>query len=150
MGKSLKACVFQTRVSLSLCTGVELCFSPSLNVQSLGPQQNSCVVCAASRILDLGRSPLYMYILGPTTRRCIAPGFLNLCLVEIVAFDFPARAVHVQSPMHGVHIWPEVLVWTPETLRASQNEKNTSVLCCLYLSADNNALAYNSGGGWRG
>ena len=46
----------------------------------------------------------------------------------------PARAVYVQSPMHGVHTWPKVLVWTPETLRASLSESDTSVPCCLYLS----------------
>ena len=65
------------------------------------------------------------------SRRCIVPGFLNLCLVEIVLSADPA---YVQSLMHGVHTWPKVLVWTPETLRASQSEKDTSVPCCLYLS----------------
>ena len=35
---------------------------------------------------------------------------------------------------HGVHTWLKVLVWTPETLRASQSERDTSVPCCLYLS----------------
>ena len=58
---------------------------------------------------------------------------------EIVLSDDPARAVHVQSPMHGVHTWPKVLVWTPET-----SERDTSVPCCLYLSEDSNALAYIS------
>ena len=81
------------------------------------------------------------------SRRCIVPGFLNLCLVEIVLSADPARAVYVQSPMHGVHTWPKVLVWTPETLRASQSERDTSVPCCLYLSEDSNALAYISRGG---
>ena len=80
------------------------------------------------------------------SRRCIVPGFLNLCLVEIVLSADPARAVYVQSPMHGVHTWPKVLVWTPETLRASQSERDTSVPCCLYLSEDSNALAYISVG----
>ena len=75
---------------------------------------------------------------------------LNLCLVEIVLFADPARAVHVQSPMHGVHTWPKVLVWTPETLRASQSERDTSAPCCLYLSEDSNALAYISRGGRAG
>ena len=42
----------------------------------------------------------------------------------------PARAVYVQSPMHGVHTRPKVLVWTPEALRASQSERDTSVPCC--------------------
>ena len=59
---------------------------------------------------------------------------------EIVLSADPARAVYVQSPMHGVHTWPKVLVWTPETLRASQSERDTSVPCCLYLSEDSNAL----------
>ena len=113
-------------------------------MQSLGPQQSSCVVFAAWLILGLGHSVIY--ILMPTTRRCIVPGFLNLCLVEIVPFAFPARAVHVQSPMHGVHTWPKVLVWTPETVRALQSERDISVPCCLYLSEDSNALAYISGG----
>ena len=81
------------------------------------------------------------------SRRCIVPGFLNLCLVEIVLSADPARAVYVQSPMHGVHTWPKVLVWTPETLRASQSERDTSVPCCLYLSEDSNALDSISGGG---
>ena len=63
---------------------------------------------------------------------------------EIVLSADPARAVYVQSPMHGVHTWPKVLVWTPETLRASQSERDTSVPCCLYLSEDSNALAYIS------
>ena len=58
---------------------------------------------------------------------------------EIVLSADPARAVYVQSPMHGVHTWPK-LVWTPETLRASQSERDTSVPCCLYLSEDSNAL----------
>ena len=80
------------------------------------------------------------------SRRCIVPGFLNLCLVELVLSADPARAVYVQSPMHGVHTWPKVLVWTPETLRASQSERDTSVPCCLYLSEDSNALAYISPG----
>ena len=44
---------------------------------------------------------------------------------EIVLSADPARAVYVQSPMHGVHTWHKVLVWTPETLRASQT------LACL-------------------
>ena len=35
---------------------------------------------------------------------------------EIVLSANP-RAVYVQSPMHGVHTWLKVLVWTPETLR---------------------------------
>ena len=83
------------------------------------------------------------------SRRCIVPGFLNLCLVEIVLPADPARAVYVQSPMHGVHTWPKVLVWTPETLRASQSERDTSVPCCLYLSEDSNALAYISRGRGR-
>ena len=61
----------------------------------------------------------------------------------------PARAVYVQSPMHGVHTWPKVLVWTPETLRASQSERDTSVPCCLYLSEDSNALDSISRGGWE-
>ena len=74
------------------------------------------------------------------SRQCIVPGFLNLCLVEIVLSADPARADYVQSPMHGVHTWPKVLVWTPETLRASQSERDTSVPCCLYLSEDSNAL----------
>ena len=52
----------------------------------------------------------------------------------------PARADYVQSPMHGVHTWSKVLVWTPETLRASQSERDTSVPCCLYLSEDSNAV----------
>ena len=47
---------------------------------------------------------------------------------EIVLSADPARAVYVQSPMHGVHTWPKVLVWTPETLRASQSERT---LACL-------------------
>ena len=59
---------------------------------------------------------------------------------EIVLSADPARADYVQSPMHGVHTWPKVLVWTPETLRASQSERDTSVPCCLYLSEDSNAL----------
>ena len=106
------------------------------------------------------------------SRQCIVPGFLNLCLVEIVLSADPARADYVQSPMHGVHTWPKVLVWTPETLRASQSERDTSVPCCLYLSEDSNALdsiswgrceggeggegggggegAEGGGGGWRG
>ena len=63
---------------------------------------------------------------------------------EIVLSADPARAVYVQSPMHGVHTWPKVLVWTPETLRASQSERDTSVPCCLYRSEDSNALAYIS------
>ena len=63
---------------------------------------------------------------------------------EIVLSADPARAVYVQSPMHGVHTWPKVLVWTPETLRASESERDTSVPCCLYLSEDSNALAYIS------
>ena len=63
---------------------------------------------------------------------------------EIVLSADPARAVYVQSPMHGVHTWPKVLVWTPETLRASQSERDTSVPCCLYLSEDSNALDYIS------
>ena len=46
---------------------------------------------------------------------------------EIVLPADPARAVYVQSPMHGVHTWPKVLVWTPETLRASQSQRDTSV-----------------------
>ena len=83
------------------------------------------------------------------SRRCIVPGFLNLRLVEIVLSADPARAVYVQSPMHGVHTWPKVLVWTPETLRASQSERDTSVPCCLYLSEDSNALDYISRGGAR-
>ena len=29
---------------------------------------------------------------------------------EIVLSADPARAVYVQSPMHGVHTWPKVLV----------------------------------------
>ena len=56
----------------------------------------------------------------------------------------PARAVYVQSPMHGVHTWFKVLVWTIETLRVSQSERETSVPCCLYLSEDSNA-AVNAG-----
>ena len=56
------------------------------------------------------------------SRRCIVPGFLNLCLVELVLSADPARAVYVQSPMHGVHTWPKVLVWTPET-----SERDTGV-----------------------
>ena len=80
------------------------------------------------------------------SRQCIVPGFLNLCLVEIVPSADPARADYVQSPMHGVHTWPKVLVWTPETLRASQSERDTSVPCCLYLSEDSNALDSISGG----
>ena len=87
-----------------------------------------------------------MYILVPTARR-IVPGFLKLCLVEIVPFAFPARAVHVQSTMHGVHTWPKVLVWTPETLRASQSERDTSVPCCLNLTEDSNALTSLGGVG---
>ena len=83
------------------------------------------------------------------SRQCIVPGFLNLCLVEIVLSADPARADYVQSPMHGVHTWPKVLVWTPETLRASQSERDTSVPCCLYLSEDSNALDSISGG-WGG
>ena len=83
-----------------------------------------------------------MYILSADSRRCIVPGFLNLCLVEIVLSADPARAVYVQSPMHGVHTWPKVLVWTPETLHASQSERDTSVPCCLYLSKNSNALDY--------
>ena len=59
---------------------------------------------------------------------------------EIVHSADPARADYVQSPMHGVHTWLKVLVWTPETLRASQSERDTSVPCCLYLSEDSNAL----------
>ena len=59
---------------------------------------------------------------------------------ELVLSADPARADYVQSPMHGVHTWPKVLVWTPETLRASQSERDTSVPCCLYLSEDSNAL----------
>ena len=59
---------------------------------------------------------------------------------EIVLSADPARADYVQSPMHGVHTWPKVLVWTPETLRASQSERDTSVPCCLYLSEDSDAL----------
>ena len=47
--------------------------------------------------------------------------------------SFLPKQSHVQSPMHGVHIWLKVLVWTPETLRASQSERDTSVPCCLYL-----------------
>ena len=40
---------------------------------------------------------------------------------------------------------------TPETLRASQSERDTSVPCCLYLSEDSNALAYISQcGRWGG
>ena len=38
---------------------------------------------------------------------------------------------------------------TPETLRASQSERDTSVPCCLYLSEDSNALAYRSRHGER-
>ena len=83
------------------------------------------------------------------SRRCIVPGFLNLCLVEIVLSADPARAVHVQSPMHGVHTC-KALVWTPETLRASQSARYTSVPCCLYLSEDSNALAYISEGALEG
>ena len=83
------------------------------------------------------------------SRQCIVPGFLNLCLVEIVHSADPARADYVQSPMHGVHTWLKVLVWTPETLRASQSERDTSVPCCLYLSEDSNALDSISGGGVR-
>ena len=59
----------------------------------------------------------------------------------VLSADF-GRAVYVQSPMHGVHIWPKV--WTPETLRASQSERDTSVPCCLYFSEDSSALAYIS------
>ena len=62
---------------------------------------------------------------------------------EMVLSADLARA-HVQSPVHGVHTWPKVLVWTPKTLRASQRERDTSVPCCLYLSEDSNALAYIS------
>ena len=43
--------------------------------------------------------------------------------------------------------WVFQVVWTPETLRASQSERDTSVPCCLYLSEDSNALSYISGGG---
>ena len=46
--------------------------------------------------------------------------------------------------------WPNVEVWSPETLRASQSERDTSVPCCLYLSEDSNALAYISQGGENG
>ena len=60
---------------------------------------------------------------------------------EIVLSADPARAVYVQSPMHGVHTWPKVLVWTPETLRASQSERDTSVPCCLYLNVVAELLA---------
>ena len=84
------------------------------------------------------------------SRQCIVPGFLNLCLVELVLSADPARADYVQSPMHGVHTWPKVLVWTPETLRASQSERDTSVPCCLYLSEDSNALDSISGEGGKG
>ena len=117
---------------------------PSLNAQSFEPQQSSCVVCAASRILGLGHS-VHVHPSADHTAMH-SSWLLILCLVEIVPFDFPARAVHVQSPAHGVHILPKVLVWTPETLRASQSERDTSVPCCLYLSEDSNALAYISGG----
>ena len=41
-------------------------------------------------------------------------------------------------------------MWTPETLRASQSERDTSVPCCLYLSEDSNALDSISGGGGEG
>ena len=100
---------------LSLCTGVELCFSPSLKVQSVERQQCSGVVCAASLILGgLGHS-IHVHP--------IVPGFLNLCLLQIVPFAFPARAAHVQSPMHGVHTWPKVLVCRHHT--SSVNSRDT-------------------------
>ena len=42
-------------------------------------------------------------------------------------------------------------MWTPETLRASQSERDTSVPCCLYLSQDSNALdSISEGGGGEG
>ena len=58
-------------------------------------------------------------------------GGASVAVGEIVLSADPARAVYVQSPMHGVHTWLKVLVWTPETLRASQSERDTSVLCLL-------------------
>ena len=71
-------------------------------------------------------------------------GAVRALVAEIVLSADPARAVYVQSPMHVVHTWPKVLVWNPQTLRASQSERDTSVPCCLYLSEDSNALAYIS------
>ena len=106
------------------------------------PQQCSGVYLCSFANLDLGHE-MHVHP-SAASRRCIVPGFLNLCLVEIVLSADPARAVYVQSPMHGVHTWPKILVWTPETLRASQSERDTSVPCCLYLSEDSNALAYIS------
>ena len=38
------------------------------------------------------------------SRQCIVPGFLNLCLVEIVLSADLARADYVQSPMHGTYL----------------------------------------------
>ena len=97
-----------------------------------------CLYLCSFANLDLGHQ-MHVHP-SADSRRCIVPGFLNLCLVEIVLSADPARAVYVQSPMHGVHTWPKVLVWTPETVRASQSERDTSVPCCLYLSKDRNAL----------
>ena len=64
--------------------------------------------------------------------------------------SFLPKQSHVQSPMHGVHIWPKVLVWNSETLRAAQSARDTSVPCCLYLSEDSNALDSISWGGVEG
>ena len=40
----------------------------------------------------------------------VIPRFVNLCLVEVVLSADRARAVYIQSPRHGVHTWPKVLV----------------------------------------
>ena len=39
-----------------------------------------------------------------------------------------------------VYILGPRVAWTPETLRASQSERDTSVPCCLYLCLDSTAL----------
>ena len=41
-------------------------------------------------------------------------------------------------------------MWTPETLCASQSEKDTGVPCCLHLSEDSDDLADISWGERRG
>ena len=136
------------RVSYPCVQALSCVFHLELMCRVSKPQQCSGVYLCSFANLDLGHQ-MHVHP-SEDSRRCIVPGFLNLCLVEIVLSADPARAVHVHSPMHGVHTWPKVLVWTPETLRASQSEKDTSVPCCLYLSEDSNALAYISGGGRAG
>ena len=88
-----------------------------------------------------------MYILVPTTRRCIAHGFLNLCLglKLYIVLHLPVQSQSI--PLCMLYILAQVLVVVAKsTLCLASGKETLACLAACTLREGSNALAYISGG----